>query len=48
MDELTKEQYNVKAQAEEAGKLVSPTSKTELVNEALVKLQEHVCTVLTL
>ena len=43
MDENKKEEYNNMAKNEESEKVSSPQSKMEVVNKALVKLQEHVC-----
>ena len=42
MGEDKKEEYNSRAEKEEAEKISFPQSKMELVNNALVKLQEHV------
>ena len=43
LNEGTKEQYNEKARIEEAEKHLVPQTRKELINNALIKLQEHVC-----
>ena len=43
MDEKKKEEFNTRAENEEAEKVSSPESKMEVLRNALVKLKEHVC-----
>ena len=45
MNEERKAEYNARAKNEEAEKVSLLPSKKELVNNALLKLKEHVCTV---